>query len=398
MVTAFRDGTVTLRENRRTEGYTFAQKEIGYQGIRCGDLVVHEMDAFAGAIGIADSEGKGTPVYTVLRARDEKQVDLHYYAYLLRSLALDGFVESLVQGIRERSTDFRFKILRELALPVPSLQEQQSIVRVLDHKTAEIDRLIEHKERLIELLEEKRAAVITRAVTKGLDPDVEMKDSGVEWLGEIPAHWRLPLLSRVTTSRCDGPFGSSLSSKHYSAEGVRVVRLQNIGAAAFKDGDQVFVSEDHYKDLGDHDVQQDDLLIAGLGDSNNPVGRACVAPRGIEPAMVKADCFRYRLDPTEVLPSFAAFQLSALAPVEAAAMATGSTRARLNLSAMSSRRLALPPVDEQREIVAFTSQATQQLGAVRSTIDQAITLLREYRTALISAAVTGKIDVRDMTP
>src|SRR5690606_6986358 len=181
IVTCFRDGTVTLRANKRTEGFTNALKEIGYQGIRKGDLVIHAMDAFAGAIGVSDSDGKSSPVYSACVPRSPS-VSAHYYARLLRYMALAGFVSSLAKGIRERSTDFRWSDAAEIFLPVPPAEEQAQIARFLDHETARIDALIEEQQRLIELLKEKRQAVISHAVTKGLDPTVPMKDSGVEWL------------------------------------------------------------------------------------------------------------------------------------------------------------------------------------------------------------------------
>jgi type I restriction enzyme, S subunit len=139
------------------------------------------------------------------------------------------------------------------------------------------------------------------------------KDSDVKWLGEIPAHWNSLALSRVTLSRCDGPFGSGLKSEHYSGTGVRVIRLQNIGWAEFLDVDRAYIDEEYARELGDHSVMTNDLLIAGLGDEAHPVGRSCVAPNGIEPAMVKADCFRLRLDRRRAVPRFAAYQLSASA-------------------------------------------------------------------------------------
>ena len=145
------------------------------------------MDGFAGAIGVSDSEGKCSPVYSVCRPSNNDST--YYYAYLLRHMANCGFINSLSQGIRQRSSDFRFNTFKELILPIPSRHEQRAIADFLDERTARIDTLIAKQERLIELLEEKRNALISHTVTKGLDPDVEMKDSGVEWLGEIPRHW-----------------------------------------------------------------------------------------------------------------------------------------------------------------------------------------------------------------
>src|SRR5690606_26067347 len=139
----------------------------------------------------------------------------------------------------------------------------------------------------------------SHAVTKGLDSTVPMKDSGVEWLGEVPVHWSLTKLGMLTSSRCDGPFGSGLKSEHYQEEGVRVIRLQNIGWSEFSNRNEAYISHEHWREVlgGGHEVVSGDLLIAGLGDEKNPLGRACVAPNDLGEAIVKADCYRFRLIP-----------------------------------------------------------------------------------------------------
>src|SRR5690625_1615893 len=139
VVTCFRDGVVTLRANRRTDGFTNALKEHGYQGIRKGDLVIHAMDAFAGAIGVSDSDGKSTPVYSACVPRNEDIVDPYFYAYYMRHIALSGLLVAMAKGIRERSTDFRYKDFAELALATPPIDEQKAIVSFLDGKCAKID-------------------------------------------------------------------------------------------------------------------------------------------------------------------------------------------------------------------------------------------------------------------
>ena len=281
-----------------------------------------------------------------------------------------------------------------LVLPTPPLREQAAIAAFLHRETARIDALIAKKERLIELLQEKRSALITHAVTKGLNPAAPMKDSGDEFLGATPCHWLCVVLSRVTLSRCDGPFGSGLKSEHYRSSGVRVVRLQNIGTGEFVDTDHAYIEETHARELGNHSVLADDVLVAGLGDDSHPVGRACVAPPGIHPAMVKADCFRFRVNRKLVFPHFIAHQLTATAVLAAGSLATGATRARMNLTATSQRRLALPPIDEQAVIAKFVDAADAQCSALVDVIRLGINRLNEYRTAFISAAVTGKIDIR----
>ena len=231
IVTCFRDGTVTLRSKRRTEGFTNAVQEIGYQGVRAGDLVIHAMDAFAGAIGVSDSDGKSSPVYSVCVPKSQQTVLTEYYGKLLRNMALSGFVASLAKGIRERSTDFRWSDAGEIFLPVPSIHEQTQIAHFLDHETAKIDALIREQARLIKLLHEKRQAVISHAVTKGLDPYVPMKDSEVEWLGEVPAHWDVSRLKFATSLIIDCPH----ETPNYDPEGeFLVIRTADIHEGLLK--------------------------------------------------------------------------------------------------------------------------------------------------------------------
>lgn len=189
IVTCFRDGVVTLRKNRRELGFTESLKEVGYQGIRRGDLVIHAMDAFAGAVGVADAEGKGTPVHSV--CKPGSQVNAYYYAYMLREMARNQWIQALAKGIRERSSDFRYTDFASQVVPSPPLHEQAAIVRYLDYVDRRVRRYVAAKRKLIALLEEERQAVIHQAVTRGLDPNVPLKPSGVDWLGDIPAHWEV---------------------------------------------------------------------------------------------------------------------------------------------------------------------------------------------------------------
>lgn len=284
--------------------------------------------------------------------------------------------------------------IKEMALPIPPSGEQRAIAAFLDWRTAQIDALIAKKQALIRRLDEAFYARMAFVLTGKRSVSGSLRPSGVAWLGDVPAHWQVMKLSRVVEARCDGPFGSGLKSEHYVDQGVRVVRLQNIGNAEFYNGDAAFIDPEHYRELGDHDVLPGDLLIAGLGDNNTPVGRACVAPEGLGPAMVKADCFRYRLDTQMAHAPFIAYQLSISAWLLRGALASGVTRARMNLSATSDRVLAFPPIDEQKAIAIELDSERQRADSVKRKVHEAIERLTEYRSALITAAVTGQIDVR----
>lgn len=161
VITCFRDGEVTLRSNRREEGFTFSEKEIGYQGVDVGDLIVHGMDGFAGAIGISDSRGKASPVLIVLNSTQNK----HYLMFYLRSIAYRNIFLALSTGIRVRSCDLRWNKLSVLPFLVPSLKEQDEIVAYIDHKLREIDKLISVKQQKIEKLNEYKKSLIYEYVT-----------------------------------------------------------------------------------------------------------------------------------------------------------------------------------------------------------------------------------------
>lgn len=162
VITCFRDGEVTLRSNRREDGFTFSLKEIGYQGIEPDDLVIHGMDGFAGAIGISDSRGKGSPVLNVCDALFGCK---KYYMYYLRTLAINNVFLALATGIRERSCDLRWNKVANLEFVIPPFLEQQAITEFLDEKCLKIDQTIEQKEMLINHLEEYKQSLIYECVT-----------------------------------------------------------------------------------------------------------------------------------------------------------------------------------------------------------------------------------------
>lgn len=168
VVTAFRDGQVTLRENRRTDGFTMAVLEVGYQHVRAGDLVIHGMDAFAGAIGVSESDGKCTPEYAVLRPRIP-DLSNRYYAAALRLMALRNFIYVICPSVRERAPRFRFESFKDVWLPVPPLDEQSQIMKHVDAEVGRLDELASEAQRLISLASERRAALISAAVTGKID-------------------------------------------------------------------------------------------------------------------------------------------------------------------------------------------------------------------------------------
>ena len=194
VITCFRDGEVTLRKNRREEGFTLSFQEIGYQGVEPGDLVVHGMDGFAGAIGVSDSRGKATPVLNVMDSIHNKR----FLMYYLRTAAYKDVFMSLSTGIRVRSCDLRWNKLSVFPFVLPEREEQDRIAEYIDNKLFQINNIISEAKASIEEYKAWKSSIIYEAVTKGLDPNVEMKDSGVEWIGLIPTHWKMSRIKNET--------------------------------------------------------------------------------------------------------------------------------------------------------------------------------------------------------
>ncbi|EKO3444907.1 TPA: restriction endonuclease subunit S [Vibrio cholerae] len=375
IVTAFRDGEVTLRSNRRTDGFTNAAKEIGYQGVRKGDLLVHAMDGFAGAIGISDSDGKCSPVCSVCIPRKSHTIEPTYFGYLVRQLAVTDYITSLAKGIRERSTEFRFAEFSSLFLAAPPKEEQQKIANFLDHETAKIDTLIAKQEKLIELLKEKRQAVISHAVTKGLNPDAPMKDSGVEWLGEVPEHW---VVKRLKFS------AKLLASKVAGTDARTIIALENIESSTGR-----YIST--------NSSYADDGVVAEAGDVLFGKLRPYLSKVFLcnEPSVAFGDLLAYR-PKVGTVAQYLFYSMISGGFIEIVDSSTyGAKMPRASADFINEMRIALPPITEQETIVNQLKDDLSAFDALAVKANDAIKLMQERKTALISAAVTGKIDVSD---
>jgi len=284
---------------------------------------------------------------------------------------------------------------------LPSIAEQRQIANFLDHETAKIDTLIEKQQQLIALLMEKRQAVISHAVTKGLNPDVPMKNSGVEWLGEVPAHWagnyKLVNFSEYGRgSFVNGPFGSDLLSSELMEVGVPVVYIRDVKTTGYKRKSTVCVTEAKAEQLTVCRVISADVLIAKVGD---PPGDSCVYPEQEPEAIITQDVIRIRVNRELVDPDYLSMLLNSdYGKTVIDDISVESTRKRVSLGDFKSTRFPLPPIEEQRLIAEYVDEKCRNLDWLISKVEQSISLSQERRTALISAAVTGKIDVRNWQP
>ena len=384
IVTCFRDGQVTLRANRRTEGFTNALKEHGYQGIRKGDLVIHAMDAFAGAIGISDSDGKATPVYSVCLPHNKQKIDVYFYAYYLRNLALSGFISSLAKGIRERSTDFRYADFAELLLPIPPYLEQQKIAQFLDDKTAKIDQAVALAENQIALLKEHKQILIQNTVTRGLNPDVPLKDSGVEWIGQVPEHWDVKKLKFV-----------SKINQHTLPEntnGSLIIKYVDIGSVSFENGIEK-VENFSFKNAPSRArrlANKGDIVVSTVRTYLKAITMVkeeyqdCIFSTGFA-VVTSNECLKDSF--------FELYAKSDAFTEQVSVSSKGMSYPAINSTDLSNLWITVPPLSEQQKIADYLDTQTAK-------IDQAIALktahiekLKEYKNVLINDVVTGKVRV-----
>ena len=395
IVTCFRDGQVTLRKNRRTEGFTNSLKEIGYQGVRKGDLVIHNMDAFAGAIVISDSDGKATPVYACCTPKSE-EVSQYYYCYLLRYLARNGFILSLAKGIRERSTDFRFNDFKELYLPVPTRKEQDAIVAYLDSATSKIDEAITQQQKMIDLLNERKQIIINNAVTKGLDPNVKMKPSGIDWIGDIPKHWgTLPIKhfkSKVKNAFVDGPFGSNLKSEHYVEGGdVYVIESGMVTTGIFVNKNFKTITLSHFKTIERSECKTGDVIIAKIGAK---FGMAAELPELGKRCVVSGNSLKITLNQKKMInPLFVCYM--GLAKIKGGFIGLYQETAQpaLSLGGLNNMYFPVPPLQEQIEIAQYLSEQIKTINLAIDYSNKQISLLQERKQIIINDVVTGKVKV-----
>ena len=282
--------------------------------------------------------------------------------------------------------------LRQLRIPAPPLDEQRTIAVFLDRETAKIDGLVARKERLIDLLQEKRAALITRAVTRGLDPDVPMKDSGVEWLGEIPAHWEVRPLKSISDLQTGLTLGKRYESEAMTTRPyLRVANVQD-GYLALDDIAEVEVPA---RDVRRFELQAGDVLMTEGGDFDK-LGRGHVWKEELAKCLHQNHIFAVRPRRDALTSHFLALVMSS---AYGRAYFTATSKQSTNLASTNSTKLRnlpfpLPGLDDQVEITRWTDRETAKIDALIAKVHQAIDHLKEFRTALISAAVTGKIDVR----
>ena len=361
VINCFRDGEVTLRSNRREDGFTVSLKEIGYQGIEPGDLVVHGMDGFAGSIGISDSRGKSSPVLVVLDSSQDKK----YLMYYLRSMAYNNVFLALSTGIRVRSCDLKWNKLADLLYLVPPIVEQHKLVSFLDEKCSEIDAMLSKTRASIEEYKKLKQAVITQAVTTLNCPNVKLK-----YLMDIIV---------------DCPHETPI----YTFTGnYLVIRTSDQSLASLRCDEYMYrLDEAEYKKRTRRlTLDKDDIVYGREGSW----GLACLVPQSNKYCLGQR-VMQFRCNTRLLYPKYAMYALNSETVYMQGALDTiGSTAPHVNISTICNYLLPVPALTEQKEIADYLDAKCAEIDGLIAKKEQLVKELESYKKSLMYEVVTGK--------
>jgi type I restriction enzyme S subunit len=356
-----------------------------YKVARAGDLVINKMKAWQGSMGIAPCDGIVSPAYFVF---DFRFTNRAFGQKLLRSKPYVAHFGQASDGVRVGQWDLSIAGMRQIPVLVPPPSEQAAIVRFLDWANGRLGRAIRAKKKIIALLGEQKQAIIHRAVTRGLDPSVAFKPSGIPWLGEIPEHWeviKLKYLSpQVTVGIVIQP------ARLYVSQGVPALRSLNISSGEITTESLVYISEDGHLANSKSKLREGDVVLVRTGRA----GIAVVIPSELDGANC-IDLLIVRKSNRLLSEYLLMYLRSNSAKEDIAFNSVGAIQAHYNTGTLANLRIPLPSIDEQRRILATCRDQVVPLEAAISCLEREIELLREYRARLVSDVVTGKLDVRE---
>lgn len=346
------------------------------------------------SVVFSEEYGNCITVVDVSILTPNNEIDPFYLEYILNSENMRQMAETHLAGsTRQRISRSKISILPVL---VPPIIEQKSIVSFLDKKTSEIDKTIEKDTRLIELLQEKKTALINHVVTKGLDPEALMKDSGIEWIGEIPEWWETRRMRYLLKNGIEGikigPFGSMIKSEELVENGYKVYGQENVINTDFSRGSR-YLTETKFKELINYQIFPEDLVITMMGTT----GKAQIVPDDIKEGIMDSHLIRLRFN-QNIIPRFAEILINSSSYIfgEIMYFGKGAIMHGLNSGIIKNLILAVPPITEQAEILDYLEKETLKIDKTIQKIQNNISFLQEYKKSLIHHVVTGKVDVREV--
>lgn len=351
-------------------------------------VLVSKLNPRKATICIAEPKDEVTICSSEFIAMEAKNCDLKYLYYLMNSEMNRQRLDSRVQSVTRSHQRVYPSDIYRFWTALPLTIEQQTIVSFLDLVTARIDALIQKKERMIELLKEKRIALITQAVTKGLDPTVPMKDSGIEWLGEVPEHWEIKKLRYITTRIQTGCTPPTSVEEYYDSGTVDWFGPSSFNDSLYLNDPVKLINQKAIDDGSARLFTKGTIMLIGIGATIGKIAQIT------QDASCNQQITAITMKAKRVNPDYATYQLKLLEDTIRGS-APSATLAIFDQSKISDLSIVLPPKKEQDDIVDQLTHDVGQNKELEVRIQSSITLLREYRSSLINAAVTGKIDLRE---
>lgn len=393
LLSVYRDYGVIPKSSRDDNNNKPSDDLSPYQLVQIYDLVMNKMKTWQGSIAISEYKGIVSPAYFVYQPLKKlfKVAHPKYVHYLLRNPMYIAQYLRKSKGIRINQWDLDPEEFQKIELLLPTKNEQNNIFLFLDHETAKIDTLIEKQQRLIELLKEKRQAVISHAVTKGLNPNVKMKDSGVEWLGKVPEHWEVKKIKHIL-KRIESGTSVNAADLPASESELGVLKTSCVYTGEFNPNEnKTVVSKEHSK--VSCPLKLDTLIVSRM---NTPelVGAAGLVRS--TPKNIYLPDRLWQVSFIETVPAFIHYlTMTSIYRSYIHTVCAGTSSSMQNLSQDDFKDFAfsLPARGEQKAIVNHLDTQTIKIDTLIEKANQTINLLKERRTALISAAVTGKINI-----
>lgn len=394
LLSVYRDHGVVPKASRDDNNNKPSDDLSVYQLVEPGDLAINKMKAWQGSVAISEYRGIVSPAYFIYEATHSESA--RFLHYLLRSARyITGYL-SISKGIRVNQWDLEPQYHSRMPVLLPSKDEQTTIATFLDRETAKIDALIAEQEKLIALLAEKRQVTISHAVTKGLNPNTPMKDSGVTWLGEVPKHWEILRIKHLICSIEQGwsPQCENFPAQSDSEWGVLKVGCVNSGVFNPAENKKL---PDELQPIVAYALKRGDLLVS-RANTRDLVGSAAPVLADFPNLLLCDKLYRLRFLPEKYLPKFVSLFLGtrqARSQIELDATGASSSMLNIGQSAILDLQIPVPTFEEQCAIAAHLDAEAAKFDALSADAQRAIALLKERRSALITAAVTGQIDVRD---
>jgi type I restriction enzyme S subunit len=355
-----------------------------------GDFVINGRSDRKGSSGAADMDGSCSLISIVLAPNDGMRIDFAHH--LLRSVPFQEEFYRYGKGIVADLWSTNYSEMKNISLAVPPSDEQSAIAVFLDRETGKIDALIAEQEKLLSLLAEKRLATISHAVTRGLNPNAPMKDSGVPWLGEVPAHWIVSKCGQYLSILSGFAFPSSRFSQDESD--VKLLRGVNVGVSALRWEDVVYWRREIGDRLDAYELRTGDLVI-GMDRPLIADGmRVARVKEGDLPCLLLQRVASIKAGPLLSTGFLMYLLASEMFVAHFAPEVSGVSVPHISPDQIASFVIPLPPIEEQASILFFLDAEVVKLEVLEAQTARAVVLLKERRSALIAAAVTGKIDVR----